>query len=75
MNMFAKGKHRCRFVFGNGERCKRNAIRGWTMCARHHSAGDSVKNDRRKRKQVAASNKEMFDEFACNVIKELEKSK
>lgn len=42
----------CRFTTGpNKVRCEREAMKGWTMCARHYSAGDSVKNDRRKKRE------------------------
>ena len=31
--------------------CHREAAKGSTHCNRHHSAGDSIKNDRRKVKR------------------------
>jgi hypothetical protein len=37
---------KCRFP-----NCRRDARKGNTMCNRHFSAGDSVVNDRRKRKE------------------------
>ena len=37
-------KRKCRF-----RDCDRPAMRGWTMCARHGSAGDSIRNDKRKK--------------------------
>ena len=37
---------KCRFP-----NCHRDARKGNTMCNRHFSAGDSVVNDRRKRKE------------------------
>ncbi len=34
----------CKYVRnGTNERCQRKAVKGWTMCARHHSAGRSTK--------------------------------
>lgn len=31
--------------------CHRKARRGWTHCDRHFTAGDSTKNERRKRER------------------------
>lgn len=31
--------------------CARKPHKGWTTCARHYSAGDAVKNDKRKKKR------------------------
>lgn len=32
--------------------CTREAVRGSTHCARHHSAGDTLKHDRRKKEST-----------------------
>lgn len=39
----------CRYVGHDtgGERCKREAVKGWTTCARHYTAGHSTKQDRK----------------------------